>query len=1534
MSRLSLLAISLLLLLTLTAAGTAAPAVPTAPPAEWQPLPGPSGGSVAALAISPAYATDHTVFAGIRGEGIYRSADGGSSWTATGAGPGAIVDLALSPAFPADDTLFALAGTSAVGYYVYRSADAGTTWEERAMITGGRALAISPDFAHDHTLYLLTGAAMPTYISTDGGATFAGAGGWFDAHDVTALAFSPAYATDHTLFAAVRDDALYRSNDGGTTWDTTLGGDIEAVALSPDYAAEPMVVAIAADGQVHLSLDDGATWDTTFFTLGIGGQFTIAFSPDFATDRLLAVVSSADPGAYRSADGGDSWAQSGWYNPASDYKGFVGGHVQDLVLTPFTNLGGTGFAGTNAALYHTYNQGETWTPLSAPLNRLSVRSLAIAPGRPDLLLAGTGFFDVPRSDTGTLYEWNGNLQLSDNGGVTWRDVSGALQQVHRVAFSPDFAADNTAFATSGTIGQHGFVEGAVYRSRDGGKNWTAVLDDFAYSGLAFSPDYRNDHTLWVAATTYQFPKGIYVSENSGDTWHQLVDGLNLDQIVPSPNYRLDRTLFAGGGDGLHKSTDNGATWSRLLENPLTALAVSPAYGASRTLYAATQLPGQPGALFRSADGGTSWREVDTGMLAGKEGQPITVSTLSFAADGSLLAGIHYGSLADAAILYRSTDGGVRWDPVAGGLEAAVLHTVRTLPAGAMRFYAGSDTGLWQLVVPQGGPGEPGRWRSGGPRGGKAHTLAVSPTFAHDGIAFGGEWLNNLQSTESGLGIIKSSDGGQTWYRSDAGTEGVYYSSAVHDYAFSPAFDTDETVFAATWGGLFKSQDQGKTWTWLASASGATLGATTTVAVAPDFSSSGLVLAGNWHHLLRSDDGGQTWSQDDQVKGSAALAFSPAFATDQTIFAADLNLQRTVNGGTDWQDVLSGTISSLAISPAFAADHTLFAAGGSKLYRSVDGGTTWISNTVTADAPAIYDLAISPAFSTTGTLFAGTATGLFRSDDGGHTWDTVDAYAGTLIHALAISPAWPTHQVLLVGTAAGVDRYLGTETPRQPAQGFVPLSSRSLAWSQAANLLLAGTTNHGLYGTDTRGQSWRAYGLQFGHGYHTINNVAISPAYPADHTLFASYLSGISIGGSLYRSTDAGTTWESVYSLDYIGDIEFSPAFATDNTVYASSGEGHVVRSTAGGDKDSWAQVGTWPAGIQRGAAQEIELPPDYPADPTLFAAGSEGFWRLPPGATTWEQAVFGLGRDYYVEDLEISPAYSSDHTLLAVASTGLYNHYGVYRSHDGGVHWWPAGSGIPDVKLSALAFSPDFAADHTVYLVAADGGLYRSRDGGTSWALAARVPYSGAAYLLALGRDHVAVATGSGVWHYGSATYQILINGNFEADSGWTMPATPYPARYTNTLAYAGQRALQTGIANDSNTFAYSDAYQTITIPAGMNATLRFHYYPVSGETTRASLAALFAPDAREPVAGDLQYALLYSADGSTRLATLLSELSNSQHWQTVTVDLSAYAGQTIRLYFGTYNDGAGGHTALYVDNLSLLISYPPAAYLPLIARH
>ena len=83
-------------------------------------------------------------------------------------------------------------------------------------------LSISPDYSSDHTIYALGTTEM--YKSTNGGLVFTRMTGWYATHHVTAWAFSPAFATDHTLFAAVQNNGIMKSINGGGAWSPTSFG--------------------------------------------------------------------------------------------------------------------------------------------------------------------------------------------------------------------------------------------------------------------------------------------------------------------------------------------------------------------------------------------------------------------------------------------------------------------------------------------------------------------------------------------------------------------------------------------------------------------------------------------------------------------------------------------------------------------------------------------------------------------------------------------------------------------------------------------------------------------------------------------------------------------------------------------------------------------------------------------------------------------------------------------------------------------------------------------------------------------------------------------------------------------------------------------------------------------------------------------------------------------------------------------------------------------------------------------------------------
>jgi len=180
-----------------------------------------------------------------------------------------------------------------------------------------------------------------------------------------------------------------------------------------------------------------------------------------------------------------------------------------------------------------------------------------------------------------------------------------------------------------------------------------------------------------------------------------------------------------------------------------------------------------------------------------------------------------------------------------------------------------------------------------------------------------------------------------------------------------------------------------------------------------------------------------------------------------------------------------------------------------------------------------------------------------------------------------------------------------------------------------------------------------------------------------------------------------------------------------------------------------------------------------------------------------------------------------------------------------------------------------------------------------------------------------------------SVCENALTNSGFESDSGWQIPATEYTAGYSTAQAYSGFRSMRTGILNSANNkFAYSDAWQNASIPSNaVSAKVRLRYYPISGEVAAlgenvleatppempevTNIDQLYALDLDE----DVQYLLVLDTQGNI-LQTLIWIKSNAQSWKYVEIDLMKYRGKTIRLQFGTGNDGKNGVTAMYVDEM------------------
>jgi photosystem II stability/assembly factor-like uncharacterized protein len=211
------------------------------------------------VAVSPTFASDVTVFAGASG-GVLRSEDGGATWQIAQLPEPApfVTALAISPEFDGDGTLFA--GTLEDG--VFRSEDRGRSWHAWNFgLLDPRVicLTISSGYARDETLFAGTGSGL--FRSTNGGRSWRELALPAACAPVLSLALSAGGAA---LFAGTEGEGCFVSWDGGAVW-APLGGAalagaaVNAIVPGPEFPASPELL-VLLDDTLLLSRDGGVTW--------------------------------------------------------------------------------------------------------------------------------------------------------------------------------------------------------------------------------------------------------------------------------------------------------------------------------------------------------------------------------------------------------------------------------------------------------------------------------------------------------------------------------------------------------------------------------------------------------------------------------------------------------------------------------------------------------------------------------------------------------------------------------------------------------------------------------------------------------------------------------------------------------------------------------------------------------------------------------------------------------------------------------------------------------------------------------------------------------------------------------------------------------------------------------------------------------------------------------------------------------------------------------------------------------------------------
>ena len=573
-------------------------------------------------------------------------------WVAHGPEGGYVTAIVVDPIIPGS----VYAATCGGG--VYRSTDVGHTWQPSSNGLGEACvLSLAWDPLDPRVLYAGTSHSS-VYRSADRGKTWHPTGdvpnGSRFSQEVTSLAVSAVRAG--TVYASIDDIGLFVSSDDGAHW--------QKVVLElddPDHIVRPGYVALgtlygeilfAGDCGVVRSLDGGRTWEEP--KVGFGKCLSSLAVDRARTDRIYAGAGSV----WTSTDAGTTWSKTAGQPEEA-------GRVLSLAIAPGNP--DEVYAGTYNGVWRSTDGGQTWSMIggSPPVAGGDTTALAVFAAEENVVLAGTAGDGIHRHT-----------------GDGWTASSSGLDALETslIAVGPQPSPRVWVTRSSG----RGSSPVSILRTDDGGQVWSSAdegLDARSLTSIAVDP---SDPTHLLLATEL----GIYMTTNGGDTWFNVHEGSqDVEQVVFAPSD--SEIAYAAARNRLLRSSDSGWTWSETGMGEAWVVRIAVAKDDPYVVWIAH---GPEREIVRSDDGGETW------SLTGLDfrwigcippGEP--VSLVVDPADSH----IAYLALSSAQLWrYRPTaDGQAPWqllDPPFGHIRDMVAHPTRD---GGL-IVGSRDEGIW------------------------------------------------------------------------------------------------------------------------------------------------------------------------------------------------------------------------------------------------------------------------------------------------------------------------------------------------------------------------------------------------------------------------------------------------------------------------------------------------------------------------------------------------------------------------------------------------------------------------------------------------------------------------------------------------------------------------------------------------------------------------------------------------------------------------------------------------------------------------
>ncbi len=658
------------------------------------------GGRVEAVAGVPG--DPSTFYFGAVNGGVWKTTDAGHRWRPSWSGPDVqtVGALAVAPSDP--NVIYAGTGEPdprtdlATGDGVYRSTDAGRTWTHVGLEQSHQIARIVVDPRDANVLFVAAegnvfapNAERGVYRSRDGGASWQKVLFVNDSTGAVDVAMDP--TNPRVLFAAMwqvrrtpwsladggAGSGLYRSADGGTTWQRLEGNGL------PTGTWARTSVSVGADGRhvyalinagtnanaagLYRSDDGGAQWHlvnddqhirqrpwyyfqvkadpqdaSTVYVLNFhmwrsvdGGEHIARLDPPHVDNHALWIDPTApqrmiegnDGGATVTLNGGDTWSTESNQPTAQIY------HVATDDRMPYRVYGAQQDRGTYSIASATNGGGigeQDWYDVAGGESGYVLPT----PGAPDTVYAGSYFGELTRFDRTTgeaqdITPWPENTE-----GYAASTVKYRFSWTSPLAFDPHDA--RVLYAGSQYL----------LKTSNGGRSWTAISPDLT----------RND------STKQRLSGGPVTLDNVGAEYYDVVY-----TIAPSPVQAGE--IWVGTDDGLVQLTrDGGAHWSNVTPKSLPAWAhvelIEASHHDAGTAYAAVNahMSGDDAPyVFRTRDGGRSWAPITTGLSG----------PVYFVREDPVRAGLLYAGGDDGVSV--SFDDGDHWQPLSLNLPRTSMR---------------------------------------------------------------------------------------------------------------------------------------------------------------------------------------------------------------------------------------------------------------------------------------------------------------------------------------------------------------------------------------------------------------------------------------------------------------------------------------------------------------------------------------------------------------------------------------------------------------------------------------------------------------------------------------------------------------------------------------------------------------------------------------------------------------------------------------------------------------------------------------------